>query len=476
LYTPLLNYYKQAPLSKLNQWIIPCISLELLILGYASACDKLLLLGFGIIALFGIGLITVHPEIGVILCIGIQFSRITEAITFFADIRGIYRFLLLFTFYAGAIKLFLKDYYLISFRNRLFYLSLLFFTLIFFSNLYASNTQYSLQHTVYYFKAWMLLLATVLFLRSWNGILYTLLFSFILNTIGNSYLIYSYVTNPAGIATLVLKGNLLRAKGFIFDPNFAALSSIVIAPLVIPFLKRTSSKILKIILLACLAISGLSVILTFSRMGIVTLTALGAYILFKEKHNKWVWLAVTAFCILVILFVPSFFFYRIENLLSGKLDLSSIKRLLLLRGGTQMFLDHPILGVGTGNFLFLSPNYAPGVVREYYAHNLYLEAAAEWGIVGFVILLLMIWKVLTYLWKIQKVCYETNKGLYYTTYAIELSFVGFLIGSLFLSTLPLPYFWGFVGLIIVIQTLLKKGELQLQNQYESSKTAVQSRL
>lgn len=462
MYTPVLNYNKQAPLSKLNQWIIPCIFLELLILGYASAYDKFLLLGLGIIALFGIGLITVHPEIGVILCIVMQFSRITEALTFFVDITGIYRLLFLFTLYVGTIKLFLKNSYLISFKNKLFYLSVLFLSLIVFSNLYASNIQYSLEHTVYYFKAWMLLLAIVLFLRSWNGILYTLLFSLILNMVGNSYLIYSYVTNPTVAATLALKGNLLRATGFIFDPNFAALSSIVIAPLVIPFLKRTSSKILKILLLACLAISVLSVIVTFSRMGIVTLTALGAYILFKEKHNKWVWLAVTAFCISVILFVPSFFFYRIENLLSGKLDLSSIKRLLLLRGGIQMFLDHPILGVGTGNFLFLSPDYAPGMIREYYAHNLYLEAAAEWGIVGFVVLLLMIWKVLTSLWKIQKASYKTNKDLYYMVYAIELSFVGFLIGSLFLSTLPLPYFWGFIGIVIVIQTLVKRSKLQLK--------------
>jgi len=46
--------------------------------------------------------------------------------------------------------------------------------------------------------------------------------------------------------------------------------------------------------------------------------------------------------------------------------------------------------------------------------------------------------------------------------------MGFLVDSLFLSTLPLSYFWGFIGLVIVIQTLLKKGELQLQNKKSAS--------
>ena len=52
--------------------------------------------------------------------------------------------------------------------------------------------------------------------------------------------------------------------------------------------------------------------------------------------------------------------------------------------GIQMFLHHPLLGVGIGNYQFDYAPYAPGifVLPLGHAHNYYINIAAETGIVG----------------------------------------------------------------------------------------------
>jgi putative inorganic carbon (HCO3(-)) transporter len=61
-------------------------------------------------------------------------------------------------------------------------------------------------------------------------------------------------------------------------------------------------------------------------------------------------------------------------------------RLAAWAAARMMFLDHPVLGVGYGNYRSLYNDYIP-VARldELDAHNLYLQFLAETGIIGFLI-------------------------------------------------------------------------------------------
>jgi O-antigen ligase len=58
--------------------------------------------------------------------------------------------------------------------------------------------------------------------------------------------------------------------------------------------------------------------------------------------------------------------------------------------GTRMFADHPIVGVGAGNFPVHYLDYAASVGlvvsgQQLSPHNLYLEVAAEQGLIGVVV-------------------------------------------------------------------------------------------
>jgi O-antigen ligase len=67
-------------------------------------------------------------------------------------------------------------------------------------------------------------------------------------------------------------------------------------------------------------------------------------------------------------------------------DQSLVGRFVMGRVALAMFADHPAIGVGTGNFDLISPDYqrrmGVAVLRRLGAHDLYLEIAAESGLLG----------------------------------------------------------------------------------------------
>jgi putative inorganic carbon (hco3(-)) transporter len=61
-----------------------------------------------------------------------------------------------------------------------------------------------------------------------------------------------------------------------------------------------------------------------------------------------------------------------------------VERMAHWQAGWYMFLDHPWLGVGAGNYAQAYPDYSVGMWREAlgHAHNYYLNILAELGVVG----------------------------------------------------------------------------------------------
>ena len=65
--------------------------------------------------------------------------------------------------------------------------------------------------------------------------------------------------------------------------------------------------------------------------------------------------------------------------------ISDYTRLAADAASLQMFLQHPLLGVGYGNWRFIFSDYAPGLELLSFAHNLYLGILSETGLVGFLL-------------------------------------------------------------------------------------------
>ena len=60
-------------------------------------------------------------------------------------------------------------------------------------------------------------------------------------------------------------------------------------------------------------------------------------------------------------------------------------RLDQYRGGLRAFAEHPVFGVGAGNFQYVSTEYGPEAIRKMSVHNIYIGLLAETGLPGFVL-------------------------------------------------------------------------------------------
>lgn len=114
--------------------------------------------------------------------------------------------------------------------------------------------------------------------------------------------------------------------------------------------------------------------------------------------------------ILILILLVLFFIFSIHSIVTGnrfldffytRLDMSSsskVERTYIWRSSIEMFLDHPITGVGIGVFSVEYPNYRLPEAHEViisFAHNLPLNLLAESGILG----LLSFFSFLTYIYK-----------------------------------------------------------------------------
>lgn len=76
----------------------------------------------------------------------------------------------------------------------------------------------------------------------------------------------------------------------------------------------------------------------------------------------------------------------------------------LIKSGWQMFLDHPITGVGIGQFQAFWPLYAPRSLqgRPLTPHNTYIQILAETGFVGLLVFIVMIFTAFQNVWKHER--------------------------------------------------------------------------
>jgi len=186
---------------------------------------------------------------------------------------------------------------------------------------------------------------------------------------------------------------------FVTPNGFGCYLITIIPFLIVTFFAKLRTKIFKFAIVGLFLLLFTCLILSVSRgawLGFV------ASVLFLG-----IWLPSTAaiFIILALLLLVTrpFFQPLIKDRLSNLFnffgpefltDAGSLERKIFWRAGWRMFLSSPIIGVGVGTFMF---NYKKFLTEDYpfgpfYAHNCYLQMAAEIGVIGlssFLLILLL---------------------------------------------------------------------------------------
>lgn len=199
----------------------------------------------------------------------------------------------------------------------------------------------------------------------------------------------------------------IRAEGFVDNAN-AAARFFVVAMVFLTYLRSASkNSVLKLLCLIGIFITYLGVFYTVSRTGMLLLFgAQGLILLMQVQVRQRVGILIIFAIGLAFLWLfADSIFGIIQTILPTIINREDTfgLRINLWRSGWEMWLDHPIRGVGIGMYIKRMGPYSyslPGPQRwNAVAHNTYIQILSETGIVGFVVFMLMFFTALKNFWK-----------------------------------------------------------------------------
>jgi putative inorganic carbon (hco3(-)) transporter len=347
------------------------------------------------------------------------------------------------------------------------------------SILYAINPEKSLPISVELFKSGLIALMIAISLQrgqTLRQVIWILLIAGIfLGTLSvYQFLRGTYTSDYGGFAQAKIENivggtNDYRVGGPVGDPNFYAQMLLVLVPLALDRLWNERKRFLRLIALWALAVCSFTILLTYSRGGFITLVLIVITMVATFRRNQLSNLLLLMMLgLLLINVVPSGFAERMSTLTQviPSVAQGSVPRDYSIRGRTsemlvawQMFSDHPLLGVGLGNYRVRYQEYSRrlGVdVRSEtrQAHSLYLEIAAETGMLGIFSFGALLYTIFTGIRRASKnLTYTGLASLAKMVTAYAVGFGGYLMAAAFIHMSYPRNFWLLVGIALAIPRL-----------------------
>jgi O-antigen ligase len=192
---------------------------------------------------------------------------------------------------------------------------------------------------------------------------------------------------------LVENGRVQGAVGGMFrNPNDLALNMVAVLPLALCLMFRRTSLMWRLVAAGCAGLMFLTIVASHSRSGSLGLAAailMLAAMLLKRRPGL---VAAGALAVVLALpMLPSSYWARLSSITDGSRDETGSRqaRSTLLWEAYYAFLDHPITGVGAGQFQNYKPEGRVEAWRE--THNVFLQVASELGIAGLIAFTFLVW-------------------------------------------------------------------------------------
>ena len=195
-------------------------------------------------------------------------------------------------------------------------------------------------------------------------------------------------------------GVMVRTAGTFTHPAWLALYLSLTIPLTLYMLWSARRALHRTLWTLAAVIQAVAIFYTHARMGYLGMVLGVVLFLIRRRGGT----AIVLWAVLVTAATyplwPTTFQTRVESILDYTSSESSRTRIGQQLVGLWMFRDHPVTGVGPGNFEENVKRYTDRVpdrwrVEVIGAHNLYVEVLAELGVQGLVVLLL----ILVYAWR-----------------------------------------------------------------------------
>ncbi len=248
----------------------------------------------------------------------------------------------------------------------------------------------------------------------------------LLQFIFNKYSTWMDVTLPNG--TVEHRG---RLNSFFIFPNSFSASIVLVLPLIFSaiFLKKLNL-FYKIILFMLFAMGIFCLISTYSRAGWIGFAVAAVVIIYLLGQKKR--FILIPLIVFILISLSLLLCIHKETLKSYVFhNYSDKSRQFIFVKSLKMLKEHPLTGIGIGNFHYVYPLYMlPGeetlpeeVSRPWHAHNLFLNMAVEMGLPG---LIAFLWFILSIFMQIRM---SITEDMEYKEilYGIIAGLTGFLI-------------------------------------------------
>ena len=239
---------------------------------------------------------------------------------------------------------------------------------------------------------------------------------------------------------LAAEGRMERL--YFYDSNDFATYTITALPLGLYFASSERRWWIRCAAWAGIALLAAGFIWTGSRGGFLAFTAVIAYFLLRYTSIKqsWRWSAVAVIAVVVTVIAGDTYWERINTVLHPTRDYnltSDQGRVQIWRRGVGYMMDHPVLGVGAGNFPRAEGTLSPLVRRTPVGrsvkwgppHNSYVQVGAELGLVGLLIFAAFLINVFRALSRLRALG-GANARL---AQSLTASLIGFVVGAFFLT-------------------------------------------
>ena len=262
--------------------------------------------------------------------------------------------------------------------------------------------------------------------------------------------------------------------GFIGDENDFCMVLNMVFPFAVYSIFSANSKIKKVYYIFLSGLFLVANVTTLSRGGFLGLASVMLYIAFRSKNKFAITSIMITLVMVAVLFAPPTYWNEVNSIFGSEQQNpygTGAQRIYHWKLGWQMFLDHPILGVGQGNYPWNVLDVETEFGLQWHerslggraAHSLYFTLIPELGLVGILLYTLMVSfvfkniKLIKYISTQRVDIFKSNEIKRHMNMALsfEASLIGFLISSIFISTLYYPSLYVLCGIVLAYKNILQ---------------------
>lgn len=243
----------------------------------------------------------------------------------------------------------------------------------------------------------------------------------------------------------VMRGGAHHVMGppnsFIADNNALALALCMVLPLMRYLQLQASRKVIRVGLGISMLLTGIAVLGTYSRGGLIGLVIVAGALFLKTRRRFAMVLVIVAVGFTAYHFMPEQWIARMDTLHDARQTSSGESRIQSWKFAANVAIHHPLVGGGFDDYQSTSlwAAYAPEDATQRAIHSIYFRTLGEQGFPGLVIFLALLgasWRNCRRVRKRTRDLPE-QKWAYDLASMMQVTLIAFMAAGAFL---PMPYF------------------------------------